>query len=59
MIADVEWSLVAFLGASGYASSSILYNLGDTPFVHNGFTVGEIEVGPLILGSVKPVQRVT
>ncbi|EIM82094.1 uncharacterized protein STEHIDRAFT_65902 [Stereum hirsutum FP-91666 SS1] len=44
VITDDERSLVAFLGASGYASSSILYNLGDTPFVHNGFTVGEIEL---------------
>ncbi|KAA1473042.1 hypothetical protein DENSPDRAFT_218676 [Dentipellis sp. KUC8613] len=31
--------LTSFLGASGYASSSILYNLGDPNFVKGGYTV--------------------
>ncbi|KAN0127235.1 Protein of unknown function (DUF3433) domain containing protein [Lactarius tabidus] len=35
--------LTSFLGASGLASASIVYGLGDPPFVHNGYTVGAFE----------------
>lgn len=47
--------LTSFLGASGLASASIVYGLGDPPFVHNGYTVGAFEL-PLNLatnGTVK------
>ncbi|KAF8262466.1 hypothetical protein EI94DRAFT_1602111 [Lactarius quietus] len=41
---------VGFLGASGLASASIVYGLGDPPFIHDGYTVGAFEL-PLNLAS--------
>lgn len=35
---------VGFLGASGLASASIVYGLGDPEFIHDGYTVGAFEV---------------
>ncbi|KAH9055611.1 hypothetical protein EDB87DRAFT_1579673 [Lactarius vividus] len=35
--------LTSFLGASGLASASIVYGLGDPEFVHGGYTVGTFE----------------
>jgi hypothetical protein len=42
--ADCLGEYTDFLGASGYASASILYGLGDPPFIHDGYAVGEFEV---------------
>jgi len=42
--------LTSFLGASGLASASIVYGLGDPPFVHDGYTVGAFEL-PLNLAT--------
>lgn len=36
--------LTTFLGASGFASSKILYGLGDAAFVRDGYTVGEFHL---------------
>ena len=42
--ADCGGGCVGFLGASGLASASIVYGLGDPAFVHDGYTVGTFEV---------------
>lgn len=42
--------LTSFLGASGLASASIVYGLGDPAFVHDGYTVGSLEL-PLNLAT--------
>ncbi|GJE86425.1 DUF3433 domain-containing protein [Phanerochaete sordida] len=34
--------LTSFLTAAGYASASVLYNITDPPFVHNGYTVAPL-----------------
>jgi len=34
----------AFLSAAGYASSSVLYNLGDLSFIHDTYTVAPFEI---------------
>ncbi|TFY73179.1 hypothetical protein EWM64_g10833, partial [Hericium alpestre] len=47
MDADAQ-DLTSFLGASGYASSAILYNLGDPNFVNGGYSVGSFDY-PLYL----------
>jgi hypothetical protein len=36
--------VTTFLSASGYASSSVLYNLGDPPFIHSVYTIGEFQI---------------
>ena len=42
-------SYPAFLSAAGYASSSVLYNLGDPPFLHDVYTVAPFKVSfPLL-----------
>ncbi|KDQ58417.1 hypothetical protein JAAARDRAFT_57348 [Jaapia argillacea MUCL 33604] len=42
--ADQFWDLTFFLTAAGYASASVLYNLPDPEFIHNGYTVGPFEI---------------
>ncbi|KAH9990969.1 hypothetical protein BJV74DRAFT_836704 [Russula compacta] len=42
--------LTSFLGASGFASASIVYGLGDPPFIHDGYTVGAFQL-PLQLAT--------
>lgn len=42
--------LTSFLGASGLASASIVYGLGDPEFVNDGYTVGAFEL-PLELAT--------
>ncbi|KAI9458861.1 hypothetical protein BJY52DRAFT_399314 [Lactarius psammicola] len=42
--------LTSFLGASGLASASIVYGLGDPEFVHDGYTIGAFEL-PLNLAT--------
>ncbi|KDQ58416.1 hypothetical protein JAAARDRAFT_192990 [Jaapia argillacea MUCL 33604] len=42
--ADQFWDLTFFLNAAGYASASILYNLSDPEFIHQGYTVGPFEI---------------
>jgi hypothetical protein len=32
------------MSASGLASASMVYGLGDPPFIHNGYTIGKFEV---------------
>jgi len=52
---------LAFLSASGFASSSVLYNLGDPPFLHDVYTVAPFQVSPyssIILVSVHSVHGV-
>lgn len=41
---ETEGYFTAFLSAAGYASSSVLYNLGDPPFVHGNYTIGQFQV---------------
>jgi len=36
--------LTSFLSAAGYASSSVLYNLGDPPFLHDVYTVAPFKI---------------
>jgi len=44
---------VAFLSAAGYASSSVLYNFGDPPFIHDVYAVAPFQVNiPRILWMV-------
>lgn len=40
---------LAFLSAAGFASSSILYNLGDPPFLHDIYAVAPFQVTLLII----------
>lgn len=35
---------VAFLTAAGYASADVMYDVGDPPFIYQGFTVAPIDV---------------
>ncbi|KAH9174686.1 hypothetical protein EDB89DRAFT_459311 [Lactarius sanguifluus] len=42
--------LTSFLGASGLASASIVYGLGDPEFINGGYTVGALEL-PLNLAT--------
>ncbi|KAI0305146.1 hypothetical protein B0F90DRAFT_1701694 [Multifurca ochricompacta] len=42
--------LTSFLGASGFASASIVYGLGDPAFIHDGYTLGAFEL-PLNLAT--------
>ncbi|KZT22786.1 hypothetical protein NEOLEDRAFT_1137597 [Neolentinus lepideus HHB14362 ss-1] len=41
---DQFWDLTSFLTAAGYASASVLYNLGDPEFVHGGYTVAPFQL---------------
>jgi hypothetical protein len=41
-------ALLAFLSAAGFASSSILYDFGDPPFLHNVYTVAPFQVRVVI-----------
>ncbi|ETW75879.1 hypothetical protein HETIRDRAFT_446730 [Heterobasidion irregulare TC 32-1] len=50
--------LTTFLGASGFASSKILYGLGDAAFVRDGYTVGEFHL-PLDIASEGTVFATT
>jgi hypothetical protein len=43
-IADCMAECIDFLGASGFASASIVYGLGDPAFIHDGYAVGEFQV---------------
>jgi hypothetical protein len=44
--------LTAFLSAAGYASSSVLYNLGNPPFIYDVYTVAPFKLEfPFSLGS--------
>ncbi|KAI0296043.1 hypothetical protein BC826DRAFT_908693 [Russula brevipes] len=49
-VQDLTGAFLRFLGASGFASASIVYGLGDPPFVHKGYTVGNVEL-PLQLAT--------
>lgn len=44
LYADHTADCVGFLGASGFASASIVYGLGDPAFIHDGYTVGTFQV---------------
>lgn len=41
---NLELMYLAFLSAAGYASSSVLYNLGDQPFMHDVYTIAPFQV---------------
>ncbi|KDQ60228.1 hypothetical protein JAAARDRAFT_32601 [Jaapia argillacea MUCL 33604] len=45
--ADQFWDLTFFLTAAGYASASVLYNLPDPEFIHQGYTVGHFQMPQL------------
>jgi len=36
--------LTVFLSAAGYAASSVLYNFGDPPFIHDVYTIGPFQI---------------
>ncbi|KII91113.1 hypothetical protein PLICRDRAFT_155954 [Plicaturopsis crispa FD-325 SS-3] len=36
--------LTAFLSAAGYASASVLYDIGDPDFIHDTYTIGEFQL---------------
>jgi hypothetical protein len=46
----VVQDLSAFLSAAGYASSTVLYNFGNPPFIHDVYTVGPFNI-PLSEGT--------
>ena len=46
----------AFLSAAGYASSSVLYNLGDLSFIHDTYTVAPFEVKYFYLSSQRTIR---
>ncbi|TFK47572.1 hypothetical protein OE88DRAFT_1665776 [Heliocybe sulcata] len=41
---DQFWDVTSFLTAAGYASASVLYNLGDPMFIQDGYTVAPFEL---------------
>jgi hypothetical protein len=45
--------VLAFLTASGYAGASVLYGLGNPPFIHDGYTIGIFDVGGLFLANAR------
>ena len=40
----ISCEFLAFLSAAGFASSSVLFNLGDPPFLHDAYAVAPFRV---------------
>ncbi|KAF5346377.1 hypothetical protein D9756_011395 [Leucocoprinus leucothites] len=51
--------LTSFLTASGYAGASILYDLGDPPFIHQGYTVGLFDLPTFITSNGSVIANTT
>ncbi|KAL9709934.1 hypothetical protein Ac2012v2_006994 [Leucoagaricus gongylophorus] len=51
--------LTAFLTASGYAGASVLYGLGDPPFIHQGYTVGLFDLPSFIVNNGSVIANTT
>ncbi|KXN84108.1 hypothetical protein AN958_00433 [Leucoagaricus sp. SymC.cos] len=51
--------LTSFLTASGYAGASILYNLGDPPFIHQGYTVGAFDLPSFVANNGSVIANTT
>ncbi|KAJ3560319.1 hypothetical protein NP233_g10916 [Leucocoprinus birnbaumii] len=51
--------LTAFLTASGYAGASVLYNLGDPPFIHQGYTVGLFDLPSFVANNGSVLANTT